>query len=560
MNKSETIDADSLLKRLEMLERENRALRGQLQEQSTRSAAVTLGHEAESRERDRAMTSATSRIDRLEDSHTFLEASEKRLRDSEKKLREITDNIPALIAYVDAEQRYRFNNKAYQTWMGRSPESFYGVTLLDVVGEKAYSRVKPYIETALGGQRTNHEWWAPLPGGLRYVRSEYIPDFSEDGNVAGFYVLASDLTESKRSQEALTASEGRLKLAIDAARMAIWESDNVTRTIKSSPELNQLLGFPPDASPTTEEIQGRYSPGERKRLHQIAREAISRDDRYVETELQIIWPDGSLHWLLLRAELLGDASGLPTRAVGVALDITERKKAEDHQRLLINELNHRVKNTLTTVQSITTQSLRNAETAAGARDAVEGRLFALSRAHDVLTRENWDGAYLREVVHRALEPFQAARGDRFDVSGADIRLPPRIALALAMAIQELGTNAVKYGALSSEDGRIAIDWTVVGERKDQKLFDEMARGRRPTRRPSRAPRLRHTPHRAQPCSGAERICRDRLRSQGRDLHDQRASDGGIMSLRGSSKYADSFSPKGEGIRTAHPSRKSTNAS
>ncbi len=469
MNKSETIDADALLKRLEMLERENQALRAQLQKQSARSAAATLDHKAENRAHDRAMVSATSRIETLEDSHTSLEASEKRLRDSEKKLRQITDNIPALIAYVDAEQRYRFNNKAYQTWMRRPPESLYGVTLLDAVGEKAYSRVKSYIDTVLSGQRTGHEWWAPLPGGLVYMRSEYIPDFDEHGNVAGFYVLAADLTESKRSQEALTASEGRLKLAIDAARMAIWESDNATRTIKSSPELNQLLGFPPDATPTTEEIQSRYAPGERKRLHQIARESIARDDRYVETELQIIWPDGSPRWLLLRAELLGETSGMPTRAVGVALDITERKKAEDHQRLLINELNHRVKNTLATVQSIATQSLRNAETAAGARDAVEGRLFALSRAHDVLTRANWDGAYLREVVHRALEPFQTARGDRFAVSGVDIRLPPRIALALAMAIQELGTNAVKYGALSSDEGRIAIDWSVTDKKDGPRL-------------------------------------------------------------------------------------------
>lgn len=469
MNKSEIIDRDVLLRRLELLERENEALRAQLQEQGTKTTAVRLGYEAESRDRDQAMSSAISRIETLEDSRASLEASERKLRESEKKLRQIADNIPALIGYVDAKQRYRFNNKAYETWMGRKPEKLYGLTLREAVGEKAFARLKPYIDTALSGKRTSHEWWAPLPGGLRYMRSEYIPDFAEDGKVVGFYVLASDLTESMRSQEALAASESRLKLAIDAARMAVWESDNTTRTITSSPELNQLLGFPPDASPTTEEIQSRYAPGERKRLHQIAKEAVTDSVRYVETELQIIWPDGSPHWLLLRAELLGDANGVPTRAVGVALDITARKKAEEHLRLLINELNHRVKNTLTTVQSITTQSLRNAETAAAARDAVEGRLFALSRAHDVLTRENWDGAYLREVVHKALEPFQAAQANRFDVSGEDIRLPPRIALALAMAIQELGTNAVKYGALSSDGGRIAIAWTVANKNKTPML-------------------------------------------------------------------------------------------
>lgn len=469
MNKSGTVDTDALLRRLEELERENEALRARLQEQNTKSVAATLDHEAKNREYGQAMDSAAWRIETLEGSRASLEASERKLRDSEKKLRQITDNIPALISYVDSEQRYRFNNKAYEVWMGRSPESLYGITLFDAAGEKAYARVKPFIDTVLSGKRASYEWWAPLPGGLRYIRSEYIPDY-EDGQVVGFYVLASDLTESKHSQEALTASEGRLKLAIDAARMAIWESDNTTRTIKSSPELNQLLGFPPDVSPTTEDVQSRYAPGERKRLHQVAREAIERGEQYVETELQITHPDGFPRWLLIRAELLNEREGMPTRAVGVALDITERKRAEEHQQLLINELNHRVKNTLTTVQSIATQSLRNAETAAEARDAVEGRLFALSRAHDVLTRENWEGAYLREVVHKALEPFQAERGDRFDVSGSDIRLPPRIALALAMALQELGTNAVKYGALSSEDGRIAIDWTVADESDGPRLL------------------------------------------------------------------------------------------
>lgn len=459
MNKSEIIDTDALLQKLERLERENLLLRARLHEHNEGTAAEAPDH-------DQAMMPAAPAG---KGSHDHAEARETKLRDGEKKLRQITDHLPALIAYVDAEQRYRFNNKAYEAWMGRSPESLYGLSLVEAIGEPAYSRVKPFIETVLSGSRTGHEWWAPFPAGLRYTRSEYIPDCTDDGSVMGFYVLASDLTESKRSQEALADSEGRLRLAIDAARMAIWETDSVTHTIKCSPELNQLLGFPPDASLTTEDVQARYAPGERRRLHLIAREAVARGERYVESELQIFWPDGTPRWLLLRAELLGNRKGVPTRTVGVAFDITERKKAEEHLRLLVNELNHRVKNTLTTVQSIATQSLRSAETAVDARNAVEGRLFALSRAHDVLTRENWDGAYLREVVRKALEPFQAEGDDRFEVSGADVRLAPRIALAIAMALQELGTNAVKYGALSSESGRIFIDWNVAGEGEASRL-------------------------------------------------------------------------------------------
>lgn len=476
MNKPAIHDTDALLKRIEELERENRALRMQLSDQDTVSQAADLRNETQSRDHAERMSSASSRIEMLQVSQVSLQANEKRLRESEsrartseKKLRQIADNLPALIAYVDADQRYRFNNKAYLAWLGRTPESLYGVHLRTAIGEQAYDRVKPFIEAVLAGQRTGHEWWADFSTGRRFLKSEYIPDWKDDGTVVGFYVLASDLTEFRKSQEALEKSDARLRLAIDAGRMAIWESETASRNIISSPELNRLFGFPADSSPTPEEIRNRYAPGQRAHLLRVAREAAARGDRYAETELEIVWPDGSHRWLLLRAELQDAKNGLPARAVGVAVDITDRKKAEEHQQLLINELNHRVKNTLTTVQSIATQSLRNAETTEEARAAMEGRLFALSRAHDVLTRENWDGAYLREVTEQAIEPFQTHGGKRFHISGPDVRLPPRIALAIAMALQELGTNAVKYGALSNATGCVAIAWTVTEHAETHRL-------------------------------------------------------------------------------------------
>jgi PAS domain S-box-containing protein len=420
------MDRDVLLQRLAELERENRELRTRLRGQSPGYVADNLSDHA-----------------------------------SELQLKQIADHLPALIAYVDADQRYRFNNQAYESWIGQTPESLYGVHLRDAVGAPAYERVRPYIEAALAGERTGHEWWAAFPGGIRYVKSEYIPDRRSDGRIAGFYVLAADLTETKQSQAALAESEARLRLAIDAGHMAVWEVEMATDTLTVSPELKRLLGLSPDANLSTEDIRARYVPGDRERLRSTLAEALARGDRHVETELRVVWPDGSIHWLLLRAEMQDVKDGIPARTLGVALDITEMKKAEEHQQLLINELNHRVKNTLATVQSIASQSLRNAETAGEAREAVEGRLFALSRAHDVLTRENWDGAYLREVVQEAIAPFQGHGHSRFDCRGQDLRLPPRIALAIAMALQELGTNAVKYGALFNSTGRIAIGWSIM---------------------------------------------------------------------------------------------------
>jgi two-component sensor histidine kinase len=145
---------------------------------------------------------------------------------------------------------------------------------------------------------------------------------------------------------------------------------------------------------------------------------------------------------------------------GCNVDITAVKLAQERQSLLINELNHRVKNTLATVQSVAMQTLRNAATTEQAREDFEVRLIALSRAHDVLTRENWDGANLREIVAQAVEPYRRADENRFKIGGPAVRLSPRMALALAMALQELATNAVKYGALSNASGHVEITWKV----------------------------------------------------------------------------------------------------
>jgi len=179
--------------------------------------------------------------------------------------------------------------------------------------------------------------------------------------------------------------------------------------------------------------------------------------------------DGSLVPVSVSATRMIDAAGRVLGVSAIFRDITDRKRWEEHQRLLINELNHRVKNTLATVQSLTSQTLRNAETPEEARRAVEERLFALSRAHNVLTDENWEGADLSDIVAQAMAPFRQGGESRLHISGLDVRLSPGTALAIAMALQELATNAVKYGALSIGTGKIQISWSVEPNADGQRL-------------------------------------------------------------------------------------------
>ena len=156
-------------------------------------------------------------------------------------------------------------------------------------------------------------------------------------------------------------------------------------------------------------------------------------------------------WLAYRLFPLGNGMGVVFR------DVTDRKNAEQHRELLINELNHRVKNTLTMVQAIASQTFKGVD--AGVRADFEQRLLTLSSVHNLLTEQNWDSAELHAVIRASLKPHLNGPRERLAFDGPDLRLQPKGAVALSMALHELGTNALKYGALSAENGAVSLTWT-----------------------------------------------------------------------------------------------------
>jgi two-component sensor histidine kinase len=162
----------------------------------------------------------------------------------------------------------------------------------------------------------------------------------------------------------------------------------------------------------------------------------------------------------VRSSTVRDDDGKFLYGVRVVQDITERKEAEERQKLLVDELNHRVKNTLATVQSLATQTARGTDSPEAFRQAFEGRLIALSQAHDQLTLRHWRNADLRDIVKGSTAPYLSRPEEQIRVEGEAITLRPRVALTLALVLHELTTNASKYGALSVHDGRIEIGWRV----------------------------------------------------------------------------------------------------
>lgn len=172
--------------------------------------------------------------------------------------------------------------------------------------------------------------------------------------------------------------------------------------------------------------------------------------------------DGDEFWAATFISPVRDENGEIVEHFVSFVDLTRHKREQAHCKMLIDELNHRVKNTLSTVQAIVWQALRNATNPDQIRDSIESRLFARSRSHDLLTDDKWGDVGLIEVINAALKPFRVGdeRLERAVVQGENIRLPPNATLSLGIAFHELATNAAKYGAFSNDKGSIVITWKI----------------------------------------------------------------------------------------------------
>jgi PAS domain S-box-containing protein len=184
---------------------------------------------------------------------------------------------------------------------------------------------------------------------------------------------------------------------------------------------------------------------------------------------------------MINAAPVRDGTGAVIAAVAASYDVTDVRTGMKRQQILLDEINHRVKNTLATVQSIARVSLSSATTMEDYAEAFERRLIALSGAYNLLTENNWEGADLRAIVERTLAPF--ARGGRTNLSGPALTLTSKLTLAMSAAVQELSTNAAKYGALSVEQGRLDVSWS---RQDDGRIaFSWIERDGPPVRKPTR---------------------------------------------------------------------------
>jgi two-component system, chemotaxis family, CheB/CheR fusion protein len=374
--------------------------------------------------------------------------------------REVLQALPAAVYITDLEGRITFYNEAAAALWGRHPELGKSEWCGSWKLWRPDGRPLPHDQCPMALTLKQKqpvrgiEAVAERPDGSRVP---FIPFptllYDEAGAVVGAVNLLVDITDRKRAEE----HAQRLTSIVENSDDAIVSKDlnGIITSWNSAAE--RLFGY------SAEEVIGKsitiLMPSDRQREELEILEHIGRGERVGRYETIRRRKDGSLVDISLTVSPVRDVDGNIIGASKIARDISGRKRAAEQQQLLVHELEHRVKNSLATVQAIATQTLRGAS--AEERAAFTGRILALASAQDLLKGQSWNQAALRDVVVQTLKAFEEKHRDRFHIDGPDdVWLDATKCSRLTMVLHELATNAIKYGALSNNAGHVSVSWEV----------------------------------------------------------------------------------------------------
>lgn len=254
----------------------------------------------------------------------------RRLSDSPENIRAVLDALPAMVGYWDKDLRNRMANEVYVEFFGKTPDEVRGLHIRELLGPDLYEKNRPFIEAALAGERQLFDREIVTPSGeIRFTQTSYIPDLT-GGEVQGFFVLVTDISERRLIEEEVEDSRTRLAEAERLARLGSWEWDLTTNRMRCSEGLFRIYGI------RAEDFDGKYEPSGSKYVHPGDRDLVEAEMREavesgapVDLEFRIIRPDGRVRRLHSRAELVADAEGNPLRLTGTAQDVTEVRAAAE---------------------------------------------------------------------------------------------------------------------------------------------------------------------------------------------------------------------------------------
>ena len=272
--------------------------------------------------------------------------------------------------------------------------------------------------------------------------------------------VIADITATKAREALVRESEARFRAMADSAPAPVWVTSAEGPIEFVNNAFAEFAGQPREALLGDAWIRQMHPDDVAAAV--AHREAARKSDppRAYWMEARFKHASGQWRWIRASSEPRFDDAGVFQGYVGLAIDMTEIRASEGRQRLLINELNHRVKNTLATVQSLAEQTSRMSQSKDEFKDRFLARLMALSAAHTRLTASSWNWTGLAGLVRDQLT-LHGGGSENLSAEGPEVEVPPRAALSLSLALHELATNAVKYGALTAPGGQVLVRWDVV---------------------------------------------------------------------------------------------------
>lgn len=403
----------------------------------------------------------------------------------------LSSNLPMVMAWgPDAQLIY---NDAYAVFAGGRHPYLLGLNVLAAWPEVAEFN-QHVLDVTLAGEPLSYKD-QPLVL-FRHGHAEdvwldldYTPVRDADGVPRGFLATVVETTARVKAERAYHRAREQVELALNAgAAIGTWFWDIPGNCVVVDCRLARAFSIDPaegEAGLPVEAFLQRIHPQDLPEVEVRIQESIAHGAPY-RCQYRIRQPDDSYLWVEASGRCEHDEDGNPTCFPGLMVDVHERKLAEQQQRTMINELNHRVKNTLAIVQSLATQSFSGASSVESAAEVFNARLISLSHAHDVITREHWRSALLRDLVEQMAHSHNFRGSERFDIDGPRVRLSPQNALSFAMALHELATNAIKYGALGDRGGGVRIHWRI-GEANGKRILylDWIEHGGPPVQPPAR---------------------------------------------------------------------------
>lgn len=405
--------------------------------------------------------------------HDITEAKEAEiaLADREEQLSAFVNQTMAGFAQVDLEGVFTLVNDRFCEIAGRSREELMRLKMQDITHPDDLPANIPLFERAVkhGTPYAHEKRYIRGDGSIVWVHNSVAVVRKANGTPYGVLAISLDVSARKRSDAELHKAAESVRLAIEGAGMATWEIDLRTMEGPWSPNRFDILGYPRAKSgrgPFTDWVAVIH-PEDLERTRGAVENCFDKGIPF-EIEYRILRADnGEEHWLRSHGSRIAGADGQSDRFVGVSFDITEQKRDEMRRQLLVDELNHRVKNTLAIVQSIAQQSLGDGASIDEARGKFESRLQALAAAHNLLMRSHWQATPLRQLIVDTLASHAAP--EKVRIEGPELVIGPKAAVMLALAINELATNALKYGAFSTPEGRVDILWSIIPDGRQFRL-------------------------------------------------------------------------------------------